>query len=162
MPRLVKGAKWTFGWVVVGPKREIAIPPEAFAEYGLAAGEKGILMPGSKTSGGFGLATEGTLEGSRISDMLKECPEISKFQAPEGAAIAFRGKTYCWVELHEGHIVVPPDTLKSYGAKPDDRLLAARGSGLALGFLVRGPIAEEAQRHPEVEVFASDNKDVKQ
>ena len=30
MPRLVKGAKWTFGWVVVGPEREIAIPPEAW------------------------------------------------------------------------------------------------------------------------------------
>jgi hypothetical protein len=33
MPRLIKGAKWTFGWVVVGLKREIVIPLEAWDEY---------------------------------------------------------------------------------------------------------------------------------
>ena len=117
--------------------------------------ERMRFMPGS-------LSTPRTLKGSQISDMLEDCPEVSKFQAPEGAAIAFRGKTYCWVGLREGYIVVPPGTLESYGIKPGDGLLAARGSRLAISFLVRGPIAEEAARHPEVEVFASDNKDVKQ
>jgi hypothetical protein len=29
-----------------------------------------------------------------------------------------------------------------------------RGSGLALGFVQRGPIYEEASRHPEIEVFS--------
>ena len=38
MPRLVKGAKWAFGWVVVGPGREIAIPPAAWDEYGFGVG----------------------------------------------------------------------------------------------------------------------------
>ena len=48
MPRLVKGAKWTFGWVVVGPEREIVIPPEAWDEYGFQAGDEAIFTPGSR------------------------------------------------------------------------------------------------------------------
>ena len=56
MPRLVKGAKWTFGWVVVGPEREIVIPPEAWDEYGFPAGDEAIFTPGSLKSGGFGIS----------------------------------------------------------------------------------------------------------
>ena len=50
MPRLVKGAKWTFGWVVVGPGGEIAIPLEAWREYGFRAGGEAIFTPGSGKS----------------------------------------------------------------------------------------------------------------
>jgi hypothetical protein len=35
-----------------------------------------------------------------------------------------------------------------------ERLLVVRGSGFALGFVQRGPIYEEALRHPEIEVFS--------
>ena len=59
MPRLVKGAKWTFGWVVVGPRREIAIPPEAWDEYGFQVGGEAIFCAGSRTSGGFSISTPG-------------------------------------------------------------------------------------------------------
>ena len=38
MPRLVKGAKWTYGWVIVGPAREITIPPDAWREFGFQTG----------------------------------------------------------------------------------------------------------------------------
>jgi hypothetical protein len=38
--------------------------------------------------------------------------------------------------------------------QPGERLLIVRGSGWALGFLQRGPIYEEALRHPEIEVFS--------
>ena len=57
MPRLVKGAKWTFGWVVVGPERKIVIPPEAWDEYGFQVGDEAIFTPGSLKSGGFGVST---------------------------------------------------------------------------------------------------------
>jgi hypothetical protein len=35
-----------------------------------------------------------------------------------------------------------------------DRLLAVRGSCYGLGFVAQGPIYAEAQKHPELEVFA--------
>jgi hypothetical protein len=37
------------------------------------------------------------------------------------------------------------------GMGQSTRLLAVRGSGCALGFLARGPIYDEALKHPELE-----------
>ncbi len=48
--------------------------------------------------------------------------------------------------------VILPKTL---AIQPGERLLVVRGSGLALGFLQQGPIYEEAQHHPQIEVFAA-------
>jgi hypothetical protein len=42
MVRLVEGAKWTYGWVVVGPGGEIAIPPPAWRAFGFRAGDTAI------------------------------------------------------------------------------------------------------------------------
>ena len=44
---------------------------------------------------------------------------------------------------------MPPEV----GVKPGDRLLAVRGSRYGLSFVARGPIYEEALKHPELEVF---------
>ena len=49
--------------------------------------------------------------------------------------------------------MLPPRALTAYGIQPGDRLLVIRGSNLGVGFGVRGPIIEEANRHPELEVF---------
>ena len=43
------------------------------------------------------------------------------------------------------------------GFQPGERVLVVRGSGLALGFIQRGPIYEEALRHPEIEMFSIKN-----
>ncbi len=40
MPQLVKGGKWVFGWVVVRAGKKIAVPPEAYREYGFQAGDR--------------------------------------------------------------------------------------------------------------------------
>jgi hypothetical protein len=32
MPRLVKGGKWVYGWVVVGPGLTLPIPPRRLAQ----------------------------------------------------------------------------------------------------------------------------------
>lgn len=62
MPRLVKGGKWVYGWVIVGPQGELRIPPEAGDEYGFQSGEEVVFLPGSRSSGGFGLSTPRLLE----------------------------------------------------------------------------------------------------
>jgi len=46
----------------------------------------------------------------------------------------------------DGSVILPP----GIEAKPGDRLLAVRGSRLALGFVARGPIYKEATKHPEL------------
>ena len=131
MPRLVKGAKWTFGWAVVGPEREIAIPPEAWDEYGFQPGDEAIFTPGSRKSGGFGISTSALMAEAR--------------EKMGGDGLHALG----WDRFREGRVVVPPEV----NAKPGDRLLTVRGSCYGLGFIARGPIYEEALKHPELEVF---------
>jgi hypothetical protein len=127
MPQLVKGGKWVFGWCVVGPAGQIQIPPEAYAEYGFQTGERVIITRGSERSGGFGMGRQEKLANSPLQPRFIG-------EATVGAA---------------GRVVLPPEAC----VRPGERLLAARGSGFALGFLQRGPIYEEAIKHPEVEIF---------
>jgi hypothetical protein len=154
MPQLVKGAKHVFGWSKVSKDGRIRIPPEAFAEYKLAGSEMVILMSGSKRSGGFGLTTVDKLRNSDIGRILEEFPQLASYSIPEGEPLSKGSRTYCWIRLSsEGRFTVPPDTLRVYGIEPGQKVLVARGSGLALGFPSRGPIIEEAKKHPELEVF---------
>jgi hypothetical protein len=126
MPQLAKRGKWVFGWVVVGPQGEITIPPEAYHEYGFRTGDEVIFLRGSRRSGGFGIG------------------RVEKIPALFEKRILARKRM-----ARQGRVNLPPAT----GAQPGDRLLAVRGSGLALGLLARGPIYEEALKHPELEVF---------
>jgi len=132
MPRLVKGAKWTFGWVVIGPEREVVIPPEAWDEYGFQAGDEAIFTPGSRKSGGFGVST------------LALLAEASRKMGGADLHALGRGR------FGDGRVAVPPQV----DVKPGDRLLTVRGSGYGLGFVARAPVYEEALKHPELEVFA--------
>jgi hypothetical protein len=131
MPRLVKGGKWVYGWVVVGRQGEITIPPEAWREFGFHAGEEAVFVSGSRRSGGFAISTPGLI--SEVSGRL------------DGATLRVlaRGR------FDVGCIVLSQQA----GVTPGDRLLAVRGSRYGLGFVVRGPIYGEAERHPELRVF---------
>jgi hypothetical protein len=133
MPQLVKGGKWVFGWVTVGQQGEFAFPPEAWAEYGFQPGEEAIFLAGSRASGGFGLSTP-RLVGQMAGPV--QMRTLARSQITES-----------------GRIVAPP----TVGVQPGSRLLVVRGSGRALGFIARGPIYDEATRHPELIAFEVQN-----
>jgi bifunctional DNA-binding transcriptional regulator/antitoxin component of YhaV-PrlF toxin-antitoxin module len=153
MPQLVKGGKHTFGWSRVGDTGRIVIPPEALKQYGLEEAEELFLVPGSRTSGGFGLGCRARVRRIPWAVQADFHSGPGEGRVPEGQAVLRNGKPYCWVTLHEGGVVVPPETLGKYGVATGDKLLVIRGSGLAIGFAVRGPIVELAERHPELEVW---------
>ncbi len=132
MPQLVKGGKWVFGWVLVGPQGAVTIPPEAWNEYAFQTEDEVIFVPGSRRSGGFGLSTPRLLE---------------QMGRPLQARILARGR------IAENRQVTVPTAI---GVRPGDRLLAVRGSGKALGFVAEGPIYDEALKHPALEVFGED------
>jgi hypothetical protein len=132
MPQLVKGGKWVFGWVIVGPSGELPVPPQAWDEYGLQAGEEATFLLGSRTSGGFGLGTPRLLAEATV-----------RLQARVLGQSPIRKK---------GQVVLPA----ALGVRTGERLLAVRGSGRALGFLARGPIYDEALQHPELERFGAE------
>jgi hypothetical protein len=136
MPQLVKGAKWVFGWVAVGPGGEITIPPDAWREYGFQAGDEAIFTPGSRRSGGFGISAPGLMA------------EVREKMAGAGLRELGRG------QFEDGRVTPPPEI----GVKPDDRLLAVRGSRYALGFLAKGPIYDEALKHANIKVFGEEHE----
>jgi hypothetical protein len=152
MPQLVRGGKHVFGWSRVREGGTIAIPPEALQEYCLREGEEMVMLPGSRTSGGFGLARRDALQSSALGAALEGAPRAGEHEARRGRAAEER-RPHPRVRLAGGTVTVGPEELERYGVGIGDRLLVARGSGLAVGFAVRGPIVEEAGRHPELKVF---------
>jgi len=131
MPRLVKGAKWTYGWVVVGPDGEITIPPQAWDEYGFRVGDEAIFTAGSSKSGGFGISTPTLMAKARQKTGGVVLRELDRGRFGQGCVTALPGM----------------------GMDPGDQLLTVRGSCYGLGFVAKGPIYEEATKHPELEVF---------
>jgi hypothetical protein len=150
MPQLVRGGKHAFGWSRVREEGAITIPPEALKEYRLREGEEMVLLPGSRTAGGFGLARPDALERSVLGAATAGGRAAGRRKAPLGRV---EGQPYPRVRLAGGTVTIAPQELERYGVDIGDRLLVVRGSGLAVGFAVRGPIVEEAGRHPELEVF---------
>ena len=133
MPRLVKGGKWVYGWVVISAERKMPIPPEAWPEYGFRAGDQVLFLRGSRRSGGFGITTP-----ERIADA---CGQLESDALIRGTRVLGQARLD-----RDGSVTLPP----AIEAGPGDRLLAVRGSRLALGFVAQGPIYEEAARHPEL------------
>lgn len=128
MPRLVKGAKWAYGFVIVGPKRELTIPPEAWSEYRFQAEGDAIFVPGSRRSGGFAVSTPALMA------------ETAARLAGGALRVLAKGRFG-----REGQVVVPPEV----NVEPGDMLLAVRGSRYGLGFVAKGPIYREATNQRE-------------
>jgi hypothetical protein len=71
---------------------------------------------------------------------LEDNLALGEFRTLEGEIVAYEEKLYCWVELRQGSMVMPSAALEKYGFRIADGLLAIRGSDVAIGFAVRGPI----------------------
>ena len=153
MPQLVKGGKITFGWSSVSEKGDIAIPPDACAEYGFVEEETAMVMSGSRKSGGFALSRLETFMNSSISGVLEEHGELAGHLIPEGETVQIGPCFYCWVNIKDSRFSLPLGTLKKYGIEKGSTLLTVQGSDVGLGFIVKGPIIEEAKKHHELETF---------
>ena len=161
MPHLVKGGKHVFGWSIVRDPGRIVVPPEALTEYRLREPGKVILLPGSRTSGGFGLASAASQKSPSLPVLAEVRARLEESHTPEGELLEHKGKAYCRLELRQGGVTVSPRILQKYGIRIGDKLLVIRGSGLAIGFAVRGPIVEEAKKHSELDVFDAKTRSTK-
>jgi hypothetical protein len=153
MPQLVKGGKHTFGWSVVSEKGDIAIPPDAYAEYGFVEGETALVMSGSRKSGGLVLSRLKTFMNSPISGVLSKQGGLTSHQIPEGETVKIGPRFYCRATIGHSRFSLPLNTLEKYGIQKGSALLTVRGSNVGLGFIVKGPIIEEAKRHSELKTF---------
>jgi bifunctional DNA-binding transcriptional regulator/antitoxin component of YhaV-PrlF toxin-antitoxin module len=154
MPRLVKGGKWVFGWSKVSVEGKIVIPPETLNEYQIHDRDDIVIMSGSKTSGGFIAAKLSSLKNSNLAVLLDKLPELRKSPIPGDGVLREGNRVFYRTSVENGgYLKLTAAVLAEYGVKRGDSLLVVRGSGLAPGFIVRGPIIEEAREHPELELF---------
>ena len=153
MPQLAKGGKHTFGWSIVSEQGDIAIPPDAYAEYGFVGGETAIVISGSRKSGGFALSRLETFTSSSLSVVLIEHGELADHRIPEGETVKIGPRFFCWVTIRDDRFSLPLGTLEKYGIEKGSALLMVRGSNIGLSFIVKGPIIEEAKKHHELETF---------
>ncbi|MBN2325254.1 MAG: hypothetical protein JXQ30_16105 [Spirochaetes bacterium] len=161
MPKLVKGGKWVYGWSVVGMDCRVLVPPDARDEYGFALEEDVLVMSGSRRSMGFAVTTEALLSGTPFQRHFEGYLEFLEYYEKNSmtgedprAVFSQKGKALSRVFLDErGCLQMWRALLERYGVSPFDRLLGVRGSGIALGFVVKGPIVKEAEKHPEIRVF---------
>jgi hypothetical protein len=154
MPQLVKGGKYVFGWSLVDNTGRIAIPAEAGSEYNFKSHDKILILPGSKTSKGFAITTERLIKDTIFSAILKDVADMADARKSIQGFVEKNNKTYAWSEIdEEGCFTLDPAILQQYSVYAGDKLLAGRGSGFALAFIKQGSIVEEAQKHPELELF---------
>jgi len=154
MPQLVKGGKYVFGWVNVSPTGIIKIPYEARKEYQLNSFDRLFILSGSTTSGGFSIIQNECLKNSSLSLILQKFPNLAQFKIANGEPIKYHHHYICWTELSEKEdIHLPVKTIQTYDISPGDMLLSVRGSSLGVGFIHRGPIIQEAKKHPEIPCY---------
>jgi bifunctional DNA-binding transcriptional regulator/antitoxin component of YhaV-PrlF toxin-antitoxin module len=154
MPQLVKGGKYVFGWSIISEDGGVLIPEEARREYKLNPEETVILIPGSRISGGFSIARKSLLEQSRLSAILTQ-DSYSDVYSDEGRkTVGANGRILYWTNMQDnGQLSLPTHVLESYGVKAGDYLLVIRGSNIGVGMAAKGPLVEEAKKHPEISVF---------
>jgi hypothetical protein len=163
MPQIVKGGKWVYGWSVAGMDYRVPVPEEAIEEYAFSPGEDVLIMSGSRSSKGFAVTTINLLSGTPFQRHFEGYLEyLDRYErnrtSDEHTRAVFtrKGKVFSRVyldercRLHMWHAL-----LEQYGVYPFDRLLTVRGSGIALGYIVKGPIVEEAEKHPEIRTFVN-------
>jgi bifunctional DNA-binding transcriptional regulator/antitoxin component of YhaV-PrlF toxin-antitoxin module len=154
MPQLVKGGKYIYGLSKIGKTGTIVIPPESKNEYGFEDGDRVIILSGSRKSGGFGVTKSSILQKTSLTRIIQDIPSLANYTIPETKTIEKKGRWLCWATIKTGgYIQLPVETLSKYGTIPGNLLAVGRGSNLALSFIARGIILEEALKHPELELF---------
>ena len=157
MPQLVKGGKYVFGISRINENFRIVIPPSAIEEYMLNDEKAVILISGSKTSGGFSICSTGKLKGSKLSNLLKLLQfddPTGNFGTAENEMIDFNKRIICWLKLYsDGSFQLNQQLITGLSLGNSGKLVVVRGSGLGPGFIAKGPIFNEAAKHPELQVF---------
>lgn len=130
LPQLVKGGKWTYGWIVMDSEGQLPIPPSAWNEYEFTAKDDFIVVPASRKSGGFAITTKRRFDPSVKIQVL---------------GTVFFEKEYL--------LRFPFDLLKQMNVGFGERFLTVRGSDFAQACMQKGPIVEEALTHLDLVVF---------
>ena len=155
MPQLIKGGKFIFGKSLIGENGVIQLPTQAIQEYDITADGKVYLFTGSKSTGGFCITRKGLLEPSKLGHILTETPQLQNYTAQQGEFIAYKGRSYCWVEISKsGKITLTEKMTKFLRVEQGMYLLSIRSSDIAFTMGAKGPLLERAKNYDgEIPVY---------
>lgn len=147
MPQMDKGGKFIFGQSIIRPDECVQIPTQAAEEHQIASEGRGYLLTGSKVTGGFCVTRKGLLLPSKLGHILTETPLLLNYEAPMGAFIRYKGRSYCWTAISaEGEITLTEEMLAFLDLSPGMRLLCIRSSDIAFTMGAKGPLLDKAER----------------
>ena len=148
MPQLNKGGKFVFGLSSIHDDLTVQFPKQALEEYRVLNDDKIIIFTGSKVTGGFCVTTYPLLSTSKLSHILRECPQLENQSIPQGALVTYKGRKYAWLVLKEnGSIQFTPQLLEQLNLNVGDELLCIRSSDIAFTMGAKGPLLEKAHNY---------------
>ena len=155
MPQLNKGGKFVFGKSLIQADGTIQIPTQAIQEYDITADKKVYLFTGSKSTGGFCVTRKKILEHSKLGHILTDMPQLKNYITQPGEFVAYKGRSYCWVEINEcGRIILTDEMMAFLQVFPGTYLLSIRSSDIAFTMGAKGPLLERAENYNgEIPVF---------
>jgi len=155
MIRLAKGGKCVFGWSRVQSDGSVYVPAEVRYVYCLEPCCRVVVLPGSRRSGGFCLIEMRQWKNSRLSRLIGSVSQAGLSRIPEGEAILAGRRSLERTTLREdGYIRLSRRIMEPCGIQKGDWLLSVRGSGTGPAFIVRGPLVQQARRHPGLASFS--------
>ena len=147
MPQMDKGGKFIFGQSIIRPDECVRIPTQAAEEHPIASEGRVYLFTSSKVTGGFCVTRKGLLLPSKLGHILTETPLLLDYEAPMGAFIRYKGRSYCWTAISaEGEITLTEEMLAFLDLSPGMRLLCNRSSDIAFTMGTKGPLLDKAER----------------
>ncbi len=150
MPLVAKGGKYIFGWSRVNDDLSIQLPKPAVDEYAITAEGKVILISGSKRTGGFVVTRKGLLLASKIGNILKENPSLSRYETEEGEFTKYKGRLYCWHGLSgTGMLKMNEKMIEVLDIGAGDMLLSIRSSDIAFCMGQKGILIERARKYQD-------------
>ena len=139
MPQMNRGGKFIFGESKIRPDGRVQLPPQAVEEYHIASEGRAYLFTGSKVTGGFCVTRQGLLLPSKLGHILIDMPLLLRYEAPVGAFIPYKGRSYCWTAVSKtGEITLTEEMLSFLQLEPGMRLLSIRSSDIAFAMGAKG------------------------
>ncbi|MBW4840182.1 MAG: hypothetical protein KZY74_12355 [Paenibacillaceae bacterium] len=149
-----KGGKYFYAWSKILPDGSFYLPDQALHEYQIRPDSNIILMTGRNTAKGFSVVCKELIANSPLATIFGSIPQLQQFAIPEGQAITFKERSFCWVYLNsKGYFTLPLTTWREFGLKPGDQLLSLRATHLAFNNLSEGPYIEQAKQLRDIHVY---------
>lgn len=128
MPSLhpgMPGTKEAYGLSLIREGGWVALPPKAIAHYGLADGDRVLLITTHRGEGGLAVSREQTAAQSVFARFMVQLSAVD-------TVAWFKGKAYALTGVSAGKIRLTPEMLDAYHVTVGQRLLIVKSTTVVM------------------------------